>query len=89
MKKYLFIIGSLLLFANALQAQRIKYSLNPGWKVFVGDDSTASSVKYNDAGWKNVTLPYAWNEDDAFSKDIAAMSTGIAWYRKQFWLADT
>ena len=34
--------------------------------------------------WKRVTLPYAWNEDDAFKKDIADHSTGIAWYRKHF-----
>ena len=34
--------------------------------------------------WNRITLPYAWNEDDAFKKDIAELSTGIAWYRKHF-----
>ena len=34
--------------------------------------------------WKEVTLPRAWNEDDAFRKDIKDLSTGVAWYRKHF-----
>jgi beta-galactosidase len=67
-----------------IDAQRMKYNFNPGWKVFVGDDPNYSSADYDDAGWKNITLPYAWNEDEAFRKDIAELSTGIAWYRKHF-----
>src|SRR6185295_7089017 len=55
-----------------------------GWKVFVGDDADASIINYSDYDWKSVTLPYAWNEDEAFKKDIAQLSTGIAWYRKRF-----
>ncbi|HEX8356253.1 MAG TPA: DUF4982 domain-containing protein, partial [Segetibacter sp.] len=27
---------------------------------------------------------YAWNEDEAFKKDIADLSTNISWYRKHF-----
>ena len=65
-------------------AQRVKYNFNPGWKVFVGDDSSAYKNNFDDRKWKNVTLPYAWNEDDAFKKDIKDLSTGIAWYRKHF-----
>jgi hypothetical protein len=65
-------------------AQRVKYNFNPGWKVFVGDDSSAIKNEFNDHSWKNVTLPYAWNEDEAFKKDIKDLSTGIAWYRKRF-----
>ena len=65
-------------------AQRQKYNFNSDWKVFIGDDSTAINNNYNDAAWKKVTLPYAWNEDDAFKKDIVNLRTGIAWYRKHF-----
>src|SRR5438477_3054820 len=65
-------------------AQRTKYNFNPGWKIFVGDPAGAEITGFNDADWKNVTLPYAWNEDDAFKKDIAELSTGICWYRKHF-----
>jgi beta-galactosidase len=65
-------------------SQRVKYNFNPGWKVLVGDEHSASKIDYDDRTWKNATLPYAWNEDDAFKKDIADLSTGIAWYRKHF-----
>ena len=70
-------------------AQRQKYNFNIDWKVLIGDDSLAINKNYNDAGWKNVTLPYAWNEDDAFKKDIVDLRTGIAWYRKHFKLPAT
>lgn len=61
-----------------------KYNFNPGWKVWVGDPQDASAPGYDDHDWRDRTMPYAWNEDDAFSKDIAQLSTGIAWYRKHF-----
>jgi beta-galactosidase len=70
-------------------AQRTKYNFNSNWKVFVGDTTGAGSVTFNDASWKAVTLPYAWNEDDAFRKDITNHTTGIAWYRKKFKLPAT
>jgi hypothetical protein len=41
-------------------------------------------VDFDDSGWKTVTTPYAWNEDDAFRKSIADLPTGVAWYRKHF-----
>src|SRR5450755_4299670 len=74
----------LLLLAGTAHAQRAKYNFNPGWMVFAGDTTGAEKPGFNDGGWKPVTLPYAWNEDDAFKKDIAELSTGIAWYRKHF-----
>jgi beta-galactosidase len=66
------------------KSQRTKYNFNSGWKVLVGDPKTAEAVGFDDAGWKGVTTPYAWNEDDAFRKSIADLPTGIAWYRKHF-----
>jgi len=76
----------LFLFSSLLQthAQRIKYNFNSDWKVKVQDDSVYSAKTFMDDYWKKVTLPYAWNEDEAFKKDIANLSTGIAWYRKHF-----
>lgn len=65
---------------------RITYDFNPSWKLIVGDPAGASAVTFDDHAWKPVTLPHAWNEDDAFCKDIADLSTGIAWYRKHFTL---
>lgn len=79
-----FFVVTLLVTTNLFSQLRMKYNFNSSWKVLVKDDSLASGVNYNDESWKNVTLPYAWNEDDAFKKDIVNLSTGIAWYRKHF-----
>src|SRR4051812_28983572 len=64
--------------------QRVKYNFNSGWKLFVGDPAGAQAPDFDDATWKDVTMPHAWNEDDAFRKDIKDLSTGVAWYRKRF-----
>lgn len=85
-----FLTGSLLcLLSLTVFAQRTKYNFNSGWKVFTGDATAAEAVSFDDAAWKTVTLPYAWNEDDAFRKDIVDHTTGIAWYRKKFSLPAT
>lgn len=60
------------------------YDFNPAWKLHVGDAAGANAADYDDSTWMPVTLPHAWNEDEAFRKDIAEMSTGVAWYRKNF-----
>jgi beta-galactosidase len=65
-------------------AQRTTYNFNSNWKVFVGDTVAAKETAFPDASWRSVTLPWAWNEDEAFKKDIKDLSTGIAWYRKHF-----
>jgi beta-galactosidase len=63
---------------------RLKYNFNSSWKVTTGDPADAQSKTFDDSSWKIVTLPYAWNEEEAFKKDIHDLSTGIAWYRKSF-----
>ncbi|WP_316798156.1 glycoside hydrolase family 2 protein [Pedobacter frigidisoli] len=63
---------------------RKTYNFNPGWKLFVGDTTGADAVSFDDTKWKAITLPHAWNEDEAFKKSIEALSTGIVWYRKHF-----
>ncbi len=67
-----------------VNSPRAKYNFNSGWKVFVGDPAEAANPQFDDSSWKTVTTPYAWNENDAFRKDIKDLSTGIAWYRKHF-----
>ncbi|HEX2854544.1 MAG TPA: DUF4982 domain-containing protein [Opitutaceae bacterium] len=75
----------LLVFASApFATARDTYDFNPGWKLVVGDPAGAEATQFDDAAWKAVTLPHAWNEDDAFKKDIKDHTTGIAWYRKAF-----
>lgn len=82
--KRLLLIAVVLATAATSFAQRTKYNFNASWKVFKGDDSSAIHAAFDDSKWKQVTLPYAWNEDEAFKKDIVDLSTGVAWYRKKF-----
>ena len=63
---------------------RATYNFNPGWRLFVGDSTNASTAEFDDSAWKPVTLPHAWNEDSAFKVSIHDLPTGIAWYRKHF-----
>jgi len=88
--KYFYLIIFCSLIAANLRAQNTRktYNFNPGWKLFVGDDENAAATDFDDQTWKAVTLPHAWNEDEAFKKSIEQLSTGIAWYRKHFRVAD-
>lgn len=81
------ILTGILLSAGLLtmaQTKRITYNFNPGWRLYVGDTTGAESPQFDDAAWKAITLPHAFNEDDAFKKAIQDLTTGIAWYRKHF-----
>ncbi|MCX2679815.1 DUF4982 domain-containing protein [Galbibacter sp. EGI 63066] len=68
--------------------KRDKFNFNHGWKLHIGDVAEAKSVDYNDTGWTDINLPYAWNQSEAFKLDIRDLSTGIAWYRKTFQLPE-
>jgi beta-galactosidase len=76
--------GTVVLRSEAPADQRAKYNFNFGWKLFVGDRADAQAPAFDDTDWNDVTLPRAWNEDDAFKKDIKDLSTGVVWYRKHF-----
>ena len=53
---------------NAEARERINF--NADWRLCVGDETKASEPKYDDSEWQRVTLPYAFNGDEAFRKDI-------------------
>ncbi len=88
MKRPLFILLCLLWLVRTTafgsDTERRTYNFNPSWKVFVGDEPGMEREDYEDSGWKSVTLPYAWNQDDAFRLAIDEIPTGVAWYRKTF-----
>jgi len=63
---------------------RTKYNFNSDWKLLIGDPKGVEAPAFDDSGWKNVTLPHAWNEDSAFKVSIHDLPTGVAWYRKRF-----
>ena len=78
---------ALLLINSALFSQefkREKYNFNADWKLKTGDFANAESPVFDDTTWKKVTLPHAYNQEEAFEKDIDHHSTGIVWYRKKF-----
>ena len=63
---------------------REKYNFNADWKLKTGDLKGANKINFNDNKWKQITLPHAYNENEAFKKDIENLTTGIVWYRKKF-----
>lgn len=63
---------------------RETYNFNPGWLLSVGDAKEADKIAFDDSSWQKITLPHAFNEDDAFKIGIAQMTDTIAWYRKHF-----
>ena len=63
---------------------REKLNFNAGWRLCVGDMPEASKPDFDDSGWQQVTLPYAFNGDEAFRKDIVDLTDTICWYRKTF-----
>ena len=75
------LLGALQLFADG---GREKYNFNAGWLIKVGDVEGGERVTLKDSDWKAVTLPHAWNEDDAFRVNIADHRTNVVWYRKHF-----
>ncbi|RZL50219.1 MAG: glycoside hydrolase family 2 protein [Pedobacter sp.] len=87
MKHKLLLLFCLLFLGNQLsfsQNQRKSYNFNPDWKLYIGEIKDADQPSFDDKDWKSITLPYAWNEDEAFKKSIEQLSTGIVWYRKHF-----
>lgn len=86
MKHITILLFFCVLFSISITANqgRTKYNFNNDWKLHIGDAVDAEKPEFNDSEWETVTLPRAWNQDEAFKLDIVDLSTGIAWYRKHF-----
>ena len=74
--------------STVVRSDRQTYNLNPGWRSVTGDQPAAQQADFDDRGWNTVTLPNAFNEKEAFARDIKDLSTGITWYRKRFTLPE-
>ncbi|MBQ6916487.1 MAG: DUF4982 domain-containing protein [Prevotella sp.] len=84
-------IQTLLLLTIAVSTQateRKKMNFNADWRLEVGDNREAQKPQFDDSRWQQVTLPYAFNGDEAFRKDIVDLTDTIVWYRKTFKLED-
>ena len=97
MKKLTFLLASLCLtlLINAAENsgnQRKTYNFNSDWKLHIGDFQNLQEVIQPEAPspversgfWKSVTLPYAFNEDEAFKLHIEQLTDTVVWYRKHF-----
>lgn len=52
--------------------------------MHVGDFKEADAENYDDAVWARVTLPHAFNENEAFKVSIENLTDTVIWYRKHF-----
>ena len=70
MNKKLFTLACLLLACLTQATARETYNFNSDWRI--------------DQQKKTVTLPRAWNEDEAFKVSTYETTTAVVWYRKTF-----
>ena len=64
--------------------ERKKYNFNSEWRLQNGDYHEAKLSQFDDSRWKAVTLPHAFNEDEAFKVSIEQLTDTVVWYRKHF-----
>ena len=81
-----YILLMLIVSVNATERQKLNFS--GGWRLAVGDFAEAAKPDYDDSLWQQVTLPYAFNGDEAFRKDIVDLTDTVCWYRKTFTLTE-
>lgn len=62
----------------SVMAQRTERQLEKGWKFTRLDDAQFARADYNDAKWKNVTVPHDWAIYGPFSIDNDKQNTAIA-----------
>ena len=88
MKKLLKTILTVMLLTVVCQSteavERKKLNFNSEWRLQVGDFPDAVKADFDASCWRQVTLPYAFNGDEAFRKDIVDLTDTIVWYRKTF-----
>ena len=70
--------------STVVASPRQSYEFSRGWLMHVGDDAGFPAPAFDDRGWTTVTLPHAFNETEAFARDVHQLSDGVVWYRKHF-----
>ena len=69
--------------STATAAPRVDRLFNDGWRMAVGEIAGAETQDFDDVAWKPVTLPRAFNEDQAFRDASADQKEAVIWYRKR------
>ena len=83
-KRFLLCFLAVLMTTGIFATERKKYNFNSEWLLYVGDKQDAEKNDFNDKRWKQVTLPRAFNEDEAFRLSIEQLTDTVMWYRKHF-----
>ena len=84
--KQSYILFILLSLALGIQAvERKKLNFNADWELHIGNVPIGGIPE---GAWQKVTLPYAFNGDEAFRKDIVDLTDTVCWYRKKFTLTE-
>jgi beta-galactosidase len=71
-------------------AQRVRLSMDPGWRFTRGDPAGAQAADFDDRSWRRLDLPHDWSVEGRPEEDapgggrIGYFPTGIGWYRKWF-----
>lgn len=84
MRKPILLIFALLSVLPALSIERQRLNFNSSWLINIGDTPEAAEPGFDDSEWSMVTLPHAFNEDEAFKVSIENLTDTIIWYRKHF-----
>jgi beta-galactosidase/beta-glucuronidase len=67
-------------------------NFNLDWKFTRKDDEKAWQKRYDDGGWRDVTLPHDWAVEEPFdpgnSSGTGYLAAGKGWYRKRFYLSE-
>jgi hypothetical protein len=78
MRRHVFIYLLLALVVGIQASERKKLNFNADWRLYIGDEPKAVETFFDDSCWQQVTLPYAFNGDEAFRKDIVEVAEPAA-----------
>lgn len=83
MKKKLFLLSIALATTICANAGN-RYNFNSDWLLKLGDTGNSAANNAYDKDWMSVTLPYTWNQSEAYTRNISQLSDTVMWYRKHF-----
>lgn len=69
-------------------AQRIRLSIDQGWRFQLGEVKNGYDVSLDDSHWRLLDIPHDWSIEGSFSSDSPSgpmggyLPAGIAWYRR-------
>src|SRR5512147_26524 len=76
--------------APRAHAQRLRLSMDPGWRFTLGDPAGAERPRFDDRQWRRLDLPHDWSiegtprEDAPGGGRMGYFPGGTGWYRKTF-----